>query len=265
MVTQIKKMYLGVVPLFAIAIFLVGLGRPVRAQDPASASAAPVQGAAQPSAQSTTQTPADTAAATPASPQGPVIQAESKLVIVDAVVTDKKGNYVHDLKQGDFNVYEDNKEQQVSNFSSGVDAAIQANTTLRRYLVLFFDNASMATPDQIQARAAAAKFIDANAGPDRQMAVVEFGGTLRIAQNFTANSDVLQAAVKHAKTSFVASNTQDTSSAGSIGGPNLLTISSGEAEFGARSMLLSLRTLARNLQSVPGRKMLVLFSAGFPL
>jgi len=36
---------------------------------------------------------------------GPAIKAESRLVLVDAVVTDKKGNYVHDLTQNDFKVY----------------------------------------------------------------------------------------------------------------------------------------------------------------
>ena len=42
---------------------------------------------------------------------GVVIRKESKLVLVDAVVTDKKGNYVRNLTQADFKVYEDNKEQ----------------------------------------------------------------------------------------------------------------------------------------------------------
>ncbi|MBV8514116.1 MAG: VWA domain-containing protein [Acidobacteria bacterium] len=250
-----------VVPLLTVTVFLAGFSGALRAQDAAPAASTPAQTPAQPSE----QTPVAGAPAAPASPQGPVIKAESKLVIVDAVVTDKKGSYVHDLQQGDFKVYEDNKEQQVSAFSSGVDAAIQASKSIKRYLVLFFDNSSMAMPDQIQARAAAAKFIDANAGPDRQMAVAEFSGTLRITQNFTVNAEVLQAAVRNAKSSAVASNTTDTSSADSIGGPSLLTISGGEAEFGARTMLLAMRTLARNLQSVPGRKMLVLFSAGFPL
>ncbi len=243
-----------------LAMSLAGWAGAVGAQD-APASSNPTAPPAPPAA----QTPTESAPANPAPAQSPVIRAESKLVIVDAVVTDKKGNYVHDLKQGDFKVYEDNKEQQVSSFSSGVDAAIQANKSIKRYLILFFDNSSMALPDQIQARAAAGKFIDANAGPDRQMAVVEFGGTLRITQNFTANADVLHSVVKNAKTSAVASNTTDTSSSGSIGGPSLLGITANEAEFGVRTMLLSMRTLAKNLQSVPGRKMLVLFSAGFPL
>jgi len=105
----------------------------------------------------------------------PVIRTESRVVLVDAVVTDKKGNYVHNLTQKDFKVFEDNKEQAVASFSFGADAAIQAQGQ-KKYLILFFDNSTMAMPDQIQARDAAKKFIDANAGPDRLMAVVEFGG-----------------------------------------------------------------------------------------
>jgi len=208
------------------------------------------------------QTSATAAPADTAGPQA-IIKKESNLVLVDAVVTDKKGDYVHDLTQKEFKVYEDNKEQQISSFSSGADVAIQANNGQRRYLILFFDNSSMAAPDQIQARAAATKFIDANAGPDRVMAVADFGGALRIVQNFTANADVLHAAVNGFKSSAVASNA--TAGSGSIGLPGFSSISSAEAEYGARTMLLAVRSLAKNLRSVPGRKMLVLFSAGFPL
>src|SRR5580693_3679403 len=161
------------------------------------------------------QTPA--APATDASQQaGPTIKAESRLVLVDAVVTDKKGNYVHDLTQSDFKVYEDNKEQSVASFSFGADAAIQAPGQ-KRYLILFFDNSTMAMPDQIQARNAAKKFIDANAGPDRLMAVVEFGGTLQIVQNFTANADRLRAAVAGAKGSAVDPNAQSSVEVASAG------------------------------------------------
>src|SRR5262245_5090450 len=97
------------------------------------------------------------------------IKKESRLVLVDTVVTDKKGNYIHDLTQGDFKVYEDNKEQAITSFSTGANAAGPQNKQ-KRYLVLFFDNSSLALPDHISARAAAGKFIDANAAPDRLMA-----------------------------------------------------------------------------------------------
>src|SRR5467141_940692 len=153
---------------------------------------APSRGQGQP-------TPPPPQAASPAEQQPVVvIKKESKLVLVDSVVTDKKGNYVRDLAQNDFKVFEDNKEQPVSTFSTGADAATQAKGQ-KHYLILFFDNSSMAAPDQIQARGAAAKFVQANAAPDRMMAVVDFGGKLRVVQNFTANSDMLTAAVKGVK------------------------------------------------------------------
>src|SRR3984893_14001847 len=193
-----------------------------------------------------------------------VIKKESKLVLVDAVVTDKKREYVRDLTQNDFKVYEDNKEQQISAFSTGSDAATQANGQ-RRYLILFFDNSTMAAPDQIQARGAAKKFIEANAGPDPLMAVVDFGGSLRIVQNFTANADLLRGAVSGVKTSSVDPNAPGPDVPVTIASIGLSSLGNAEADFGARSMLLAVRSLAKNLRSIPGRKMVVLFSGGFPL
>ena len=219
---------------------------------------APSQGQGQP-------VPATPQAASPAEQQPVVvIKKESKLVLVDAVVTDKKGNYVRDLAQNDFKVFEDNKEQPVSTFSTGADAATQANGQ-RRYLILFFDNSTMAAPDQIQARSAATKFIAANAGPDRLMAVVDFGGSLRIVQNFTANADVLRAAVSGVKSSSVDPNAPGPDVPVTVASTGLSSLGNAEADFGARSMLLAVRSLAKNLRAVPGRKMVVLFSGGFPL
>src|SRR5881296_4088779 len=193
-----------------------------------------------------------------------VIKKESKLVLVDAVVADKKGNYIRDLTQNDFKVFEDNKEQPISTFSSGADAATQASGQ-RHYLILFFDNSTMAAPDQIQARSAAAKFIQANAGPDRMMAVVDFGGSLRIVQNFTANADVLQAAVSGVKTSSVDPNAPPPDVPVTVASAGFSSLGNAAADFGARSMLLAVRSLAKNLRGIPGRKMVILFSGGFPL
>src|SRR2546427_3352930 len=210
-------------------------------------------------------TPPPPQAASPAERQpAVVIKKESKLVLVDSVVTDKKGNYVRDLAQNDFKVFEDNKEQPVSTFSTGADAATQANGQ-RRYLILFFDNSTMAAPDQIQARSAATKFIAANAGPDRLMAVVDFGGSLRIVQNFTANAEVLRAAVSGVKSSSVDPNAPAPGVPVTVASTGLSSLGNAEADFGARSMLLAVRSLAKNLRTIPGRKMVVLFSGGFPM
>lgn len=210
---------------------------------------------------------------------GATLKAEARLVLVDTIVTDKKGNYVRDLTQKDFKVWEDNKGQTVKSFSYESDNGPSASPQ-RHYLVLFFDNSSMDFGDQAQARAAAAKFIDANAGPSRLMAIVEFGGTTRIAQNFTGSADRLKQAVAGVKTSAVASNTpsgESTSASmappqpgvqvASLGVPpvGMPSLGNAEADFGARTVLLALRDLAKNLASVPGRKTLVMLTSGFPL
>ena len=195
----------------------------------------------------------------------PTIKRESKLVLVDAIVTDKKGAYVRDLTQKDFKVYEDNKEQQVTGFSFGSDITGQQTANAqKRFLILFFDNSSMAAPGQIQARGAAAKFVAANAGPDRMMAVVDFGGTLRISQNFTANPELLNAAVSGLKNSHVNSNPENSGPI-TVASAGLSSLSNAETDYGARTMLLAVRSLAKNLRTIPGRKMLILFSGGFPL
>ena len=205
------------------------------------------------------------------------IKAESRLVLVDSVVTDKKGNYVRDLAAKDFHVWEDNKEQAITSFSFESDKGPSPNQ--RHYLVLFFDNSSMEFGDQANARNAAAKFIDANAGPNRLIAIVEFSGISKITQNFTADASRLKRVVSGLKTSAVASNsTTDnatptiTDSSGGVQVASLGTpvfgapsLSGFEADFGARSVLIALRDLAKNLSSVPGRKTVVMLTAGFPL
>ncbi len=182
---------------------------------------------------------------------GLVIQTESKLVLVDAVVTDKKNQYVRDLKAKDFKVWEDNKEQTIKSFAFEADPSSPLFGQ-NHYMVLFFDNSSLTPGDQIRARQAAVKFIDSNAGPDRLMAVVNFSGALRVTQDFTASVDRLKAAANGVQISSVSTN-----SSGPLGRMG--------AGFGATSMLASLRELARTLGSVPGRKTLVLLTAGFPL
>ena len=234
--------------LFALAfVALSGFPALLRAQNPEPAKPeAPAQ-----------QQPLATA---------PVIRTESRVVLVDAVVTDKKGNYVHSLTQKDFKVFEDNKEQAVTSFSFGSDTSGPVSAQ-KHYMILFFDNSSMALPDQIQARAAATKFIAEGAGPDRLMAVVDFGGSLLVRQNFTTNAGLLTAAVSGVKNPNIETNGQSAafSNPVMVASSSLSSISNAEGDYGARTMLLAIRSLAKNLRAVPGRKMLILFSAGFPL
>ncbi len=137
----------------------------------------------------------------------------------------------------------------------GIRSGLGPNSQ-KRYLVLLFDNSTMDFGEQARAREAAAKFIDSNGGPNRLMAIANFGGALQIAQNFTDNTDQLKKVVSGVKFSAVAPNASDASA------PQLSTQMAG---FGARDVLYALRDLAKGLSSVPGRKTVILITAGFPL
>src|SRR5579863_1342742 len=189
-----------------------------------------------------------------------VFHAETRLVLVDTVVTDKKG-YVRDLTQKDFHVWEDGKEQALTSFSFEESSGPNAQP---RYLVLFFDNSTMDVGDQFKARDAAAKFIDANAGPDRLMAVADFGGSVHISQNFTADAKRLKQVVSTPKGSDVSPNASVM--VASLGSTSLSpSLSNAEADFGVHSVLLALRSLAKGLSTVPGRKTVVMLTSGFPM
>jgi len=129
--------------------------------------------------------------------------------------------------------------------------------------VLFFDNSTIGPGDQIRARDAATKFIDSNAAPNHLMSIVNFGGSLDIVQNFTDNAERLKAAVQGVRMSAVSPNVSRTSTSGS--GSTLPQLDRAAANFGRYDMILSLRNLARNLATIPGRKTLILLTGGFPV
>src|SRR5260370_22753000 len=103
---------------------------------------------------------------------------------------------------------------------------------------MFFEAATRSPAEQAQSREAAAKFIASNAGPDRLMAGVNFTGSLQVTQNFTDDISRLQAPVSGIKISSVSPNP---TGGGGRGMPGL----GGERDFGPRTMLLGLTSMAR--------------------
>jgi len=74
----------------------------------------------------------------PAAPSAPatVLKFTSRLVVVDVIATDHKGNQVTDLKREDFTVQEDGKEQQLRVFevqapSQAAEPAALQNTAVK--------------------------------------------------------------------------------------------------------------------------------------
>src|SRR5271168_349821 len=182
-------------------------------------------------------------ASAPGAADAGVIRAETRLVLVDTVVTDKKGNYVRDLAQTDFKVWEDGKEQTLTSFSFEQNSG--SGPQQPHYMVLFFDNSTMDMGDQAKARDAAAKFIDANAGPDRLIAIADFGGSVHISQNFTADAQRLKQVVMGLKGSAVNPNAQTPVMVASLATPPAAPslLGNAESDYGIHSVLQALRSL----------------------
>jgi VWFA-related protein len=187
-----------------------------------------------------------------ADPQPPaIIKTETRVVVVDVVVTDKKGAYVHDLTAKNFHVLEDNKEQAIQ--SATLESVAPTTAAARTdYIVLVFDYSSMDSGDQIRARQAAAGFIDANLGSNRRMAVANLDAGLRIAQSFTDHAGRLKEAVNGSKAADISANSSN----------NALIGTSASADLGTRAKFQALNRLASDLSAVPGRKTVVLLTAG---
>jgi VWFA-related protein len=186
-------------------------------------------------------------------PQKPaVFQTETRVVVVDAVVTDKKGQYVRDLTAKDFRLWEDNKEQPIRSFSRETDTSLGPPR-----LVFFFDFSGMNVADQASARQAAADFIDATFtgakyGPHPLLAVVALDESFRVAQSFSDNAARLKKAVLDLRFDIAPGG------ATPLGARPVGATPPGAA---AQSLTLALGNLARNLNVLPGRKTLVLFAA----
>ncbi|HEY1947333.1 MAG TPA: VWA domain-containing protein [Bryobacteraceae bacterium] len=181
-----------------------------------------------------------------------VIRSDSRLVLVDSIVTDRKGAYITGLTQKDFKVWEDGKEQAVSTFSVQADQALSGNH-IKHNLVLFFDNSTVAPTQRQYGLDAATKFVASNAGPDQLIAIAEFGAALRVRQSFTDDVDRLKRALAGARVAATAGDTGISSGT---------YVAAALTNYSARTLLGALRDMATRLASVPGRKTIVLFSGG---
>ena len=179
-----------------------------------------------------------------------VIKTNSHLVLVDAVVTGKKGTFIHGLSQNDFKVFEDNREQTITSFSFEADPASPVNNQ-PHYLMFFFDNASLDIPYQQPIRDAAAQFAAANAGPRNLMSVVDYGPSLQITQDFTGDGEKLKQSISKAR---LAHRPQGTFEAGE--GTNWQRVA-GDT--------WALERVAKMLGKIPGRKSLILVSGSLAM
>jgi VWFA-related protein len=226
------------------------------------------------------QTPAPAA---PPQSQPPTFKVRVDYVEVDALVTDRQGQFVRDLKKEDFQILEDGKPQTIANFSivdipiERADRPLYAASPIEpdvrtnerpfdgRVYVMVIDDLHTLFGRSSRVKVAARQFIQNNLGANDLMAVVHTAGPTDANQEFTGNKRLLLAAVDRVMGQKVQSatlsrtqeyyNTRDQRQAGDpLNDPD-----EAERGFKARSTLASLRNVSDWFASVRGRRKAILF------
>jgi VWFA-related protein len=229
-----------------------------------------------------------------------VVRITTNLVQVDAVVTDKNGRQITDLRPEEIEIREDGKQQKITNFSYvTLDSAVASGPTepakrdnknvpvppvrlrpeqVRRTMALVVDDLGLSFESAYYVRQALKKFLDQQMQPNDLVAIIRTGGGIGALQQFTSDKRQLYAAVEKVKWNMTGrggvgafaplGNQPSTSS----GAENDDSRASGNADLDqfredvfAVGTLGAVNYIVRGLRELPGRKSVVLISDGFKI
>ena len=231
-----------------------------------------------------------------------IFRAETRLVLLDVVVTNGKGEPVSSLHRDDFQVTEDGKPQTVSVFEEHwgprvslaklppMPANVFTNYPLTKVPesvnVLLLDWLNTQPQDQAYVRAQTIKYLKSLTS-GTSLAVFTLGSRLHMVQGFTTDPAVLLAALDGKKVKPGAESTRllpTTVQAASerdlinlmkmnMAAPAAIEAVTQEmagtsalhADERVRVTLQALQLLARFLSGIPGRKNVIWFSGSFPI
>jgi VWFA-related protein len=224
-------------------------------------------------------------------PQGGLLlKMTGELVLINVVARDAKtGEFVPGLKQSDFTVYENGKQQQIASFDfqsvematplneatvSGLAAGSSGNKAVvvarpedlrnHRLIVMFFDLTSMQPEDLDRSVEAAQEFLRTKMQSADLVALVSLGNTLKVDQDFTADKNALIHEVA------VYNGTEGEGFAqGATSNSNQTEDTTGytpdESEYNDLNTdreLFALRAIAKSLEKITEKKSLLYFSGG---
>jgi len=209
-------------------------------------------------------------------------RSEVNYVEVDAVVRDGQGNFVRDLRQGDFQVFEDGTPQTVTAFSlidipitrsdralflpEDLEPDVRSNASgpEGRLYVLLLDDIHTDAMRSVRVRQAARQFIERSLGANDLAAVIHTSGRSDGAQDFTNSRRLLAKAVDSFMGRKLRSPTLNKIDSynltrGGAQGATIADAEQAERMHNARSMLTTLRSLSEWLAGVRGRRKAVVF------
>lgn len=201
---------------------------------------------------------------------------EVREVLLDVLVTDRKGNTIEGLDKSAFQVTEDGKPVEVTSlvYYGGAEelqsAGIEETRTDRYFILLFHDQAQAAPflrAAQMDNGRWARKWIEGELQPNDQVAVLGYDVRLKVYQDFTTDPLILAQAVDAAVRGQKEPDRWRTREADPArdGSPSLLiNLPKGQTlSRETRKLQQALELIGRASEGIIGRKNLMLFSAGF--
>jgi VWFA-related protein len=227
----------------------------------------------------------------------PTIRVSTHVVLVDVVVIDKQGKPVTGLRQEDFVVQEKGKTQKIAFFTSAADLqksaapelppGIYSNKPEYRspggpVVVLLLDAANTPFKDQAYARQQMLKYVREQYKPGQRTAIFTLTNSLQVLQDFTSDPEILLKAFEKYQptaqemTNAAAPRVPSTAEGGGQGAQlNAAAMVARMQDFQniqlayvedrrVATTVAAMRSLARILGGIPGRKSVVWVTAAFP-
>ena len=220
---------------------------------------------------------------------GDVVRITTNLVQVDAVITDKDGKLVTDLKPDELQLFENNRSQKITHFSyiaagapggpskpadnrvAGVPPDRLRPEDVRRTIALVIDDLGLSFQSTHFVRRALKQFVDQQMQPGDLVAIIRTSSGMGALQQFTSDKRQLYSAIEHIRW-YPGGRSQMTAFAAPTRGKFGAEFDSKSKELEEfRSDLFSVGTLGaisyvvRGLSDLPGRKSVLLISDGFKI
>ena len=223
-----------------------------------------------------------------------VVRITTNLVQVDAVVTDKSGKVVTDLKPEEVQIFEDGRQQKITHFTYYVaerppaekpakPATVDKNAPpvptsrlrpedVRRTIALVVDDLGLSFESTYYVRRALKKFVDEQMQPGDLVAIIRTSGGMGALQQFTSDKRQLNAAIERVKWNAIGRSGVGAFAAiepptPGPGGADIDTFN--EEANQTRQDMFAVGTLGaisyvvKGLKTLPGRKSILLISDGF--
>ncbi len=207
---------------------------------------------------------------------GQTLRSNTRLVVVDVVATDSRGQVIGDLKPGDLTIFEDGKTQKVSNFTfhppgktevvlnSSLPANVVTNAPAFQASslnVILMDTLNGDFAEQAYVKDQLLKYL-ARAQFTRPIALFALEERLVLLHDFTTDAAALKSTVEKYKPPARNNNAETVDSRASAFSTH------GDFHTNDRDIgttLNQLNALAKTLAGYPGRKNLIWLSESFPV